>query len=119
MNDLSRAKTGVKASLDVTLAGLDSPSLRWVLRDWPVTLAAGQVVPGAQSMLIGSSQAPSPELEALYRGQEFTWRTYPAWNDGLPSDWLRWSILHDFPQGNEKIILWVRNDVFIDFQNNQ
>jgi len=119
MNDFSRGKTGVKASLDVTLAGVDSPSLRWILRDWPVTLASEQVVPGAQSMLVSPVRVSRPELEAIYRGQEFTWRTYPAWNQGLPSDWLRCVILHDFPQGDEKIILWTRSDVFIDFQNNQ
>jgi hypothetical protein len=119
MNDLSRGKTGANASLDVTLAGIDSPSLRWVLRDWPVTLTPGLVVSGTPSMIIGFDQPSQADIESTYRGQEFTWRTYPAWNQGLPTDWLRWSILHEFPQGDEKIILWTRSDVFIDFQNNK
>jgi hypothetical protein len=119
MDDLSRGRTGVKASVDVTIAGLDSPSLRWVLRDWPVTQASGLVVPGVPSMIIGSDQIFHPEIESTYRGQEFTWRTVPAWNQSFPADWLRWTILHEFPQGHEKIILWTRSDVFIDSQNNQ
>ena len=119
MNDLSRGKTGVNASLDVSIAGVDSPSLRWVLRDWPVTVASGLVVSDNPSMIIGSDQFSRPDLQSTYRGQEFTWRTYPAWNQGLPGDWLRWSILHEFPQGEEKIILWARSDVFIDSQNNK
>jgi hypothetical protein len=119
MNDLSRGKTGVNASLDVTLAGVDSPSLRWVLRDWPVLVAPGLVVSGTPSMIISSNQFSQPDIESTYRGQEFTWRTYPDWNQASPVDWLRWSILHEFPQGNERIILWARSDVFIDFQNNQ
>jgi hypothetical protein len=119
MNDFSRGKTGVNASLDVTIAGVASPSLRWVLRDWPVTVVSGPSVPGAQSMIIGDNQVSQPDLESAYRGQEFTWRTYPAWNQSLPADWLRWVILHEFPQVEEKIILWTRGDVFIDSQNNQ
>ena len=119
MNDFSRGKAGVNASLDVTIAGVASPSLRWVLRDWPVTVVSGPAVPGAQSMIIGDNQGSQPDLESAYRGQEFTWRTYPAWNQGLPADWLRWIILHEFPQVEEKIILWTRGDVFIDSQNNQ
>jgi hypothetical protein len=119
MNDLSRGKAGVDASLDVMIAGVNSPALRWALRDWPVSVVSGQIESGTSSMIIGSNQSPHPELEANYRGQEFTWRTYPAWNQALPTDWLRWSILHEFPQGEEKIILWARNDIYIDFQNNQ
>jgi hypothetical protein len=119
MNDLSRGKTGVNASLAVTIAGVDSPSLRWALRDWPVTVTSGQVTPDIQSMIIGSNQVSWPDIESIYRGQEFTWRTYPAWNQALPTDWLRWIILHEFPQGDEKIILWAGSDVFIDSQNNQ
>jgi hypothetical protein len=105
--------------MDVSIAGIDSPSLRWVLRDWPVTMASGLIVSGTPSMIIGSDQSSLPDLESAYRGQEFIWRTYPAWNQGLPADWLRWSILHEFPQGDEKIILWARSDVFIDSQNNK
>ena len=70
------------------------------------------------SLVIASAKFPSTSIETTYRGQDLTWRKYPAWNQGLPADWLRWSILHDFPSGDEKIILWARSDVFIDSQNN-
>jgi hypothetical protein len=119
MNDLSRGKAGVNASLDVTLAGVNSPSLRWALRDWPAKVVATQVDLGEPSMIIGTNQNPHPELEKNYRGQEFTWRTYPVWEQGLVTDWLRWSILHEFPQRDEKIVLWTRSDIFVDSQNNQ
>jgi hypothetical protein len=119
MNDLSRGKTGANASLDVTLAGVDSPSLRWVLRDWPVTVTPGLVVSETPSMIIAFDQPSQSDIESTYRGQEFIWRTYPAWDQALPTDWLRWSLLHEFPEGNEKIILWARSDVFIDSQNNK
>jgi hypothetical protein len=69
-----------------------------------------------------SEVVPVPELDtdiqSTYRGQDLIWRIYPLWDQGLMTDWLRWSILHEFPQNDEKLILWVRNDIFIDSQNN-
>jgi hypothetical protein len=119
LNEFSRTKAGVNASLDITIAGVDSPSLRWVLRDWTVSLAPGLVFSGTPSIVIATDQFTNPDIESAYRGQDFIWRTYPAWNQGLPNDWLRWSILHEFPQGDGKIILWTRSDIFIDSQNNK
>lgn len=128
MDDLSRWKTGVNSALDVTIAGVDSPALLWTLRDWPVTQIPDANLSGrTPDVLIVSDQfssevVPVPELDAdiqsTYRGQDLIWRIYPLWDQGLMTDWLRWSILHEFPQNDEKLILWVRNDIFIDSQNN-
>lgn len=119
MNDLSRWKTGSNAALDVTLLGVDSPALRWVLRDWSVTSSLALTSAETPAMLIAPEQFSQPEIESQYRGQDLIWRSYPLWNQALPSDWLRWSLLHEFSDGDEKLILWVRGDIFIDSQNNQ
>ncbi len=119
MNDLSRWKTGNRAALKVTILGLDSPALRWVLRDWQVTLASSFSAGDPPEMVIASDQFSQPEFETLYRGQDLLWRSYPFWDQGLTSDWLTWSLMHQFPLGKEKILFWVRNDIFIDAQNNQ
>jgi hypothetical protein len=118
MNDLSRWKTGSNQALDVTLLGVDSPALRWVLRDWPVTVSSGLTGAETPAILIASDQFSKPEIESQYRGQDLIWRSYPAWNQALPADWLRWSLRHEFPSGDEKFILWVRSDIFVDSQNN-
>jgi len=119
MNDLSRWKLGVNGTLDVAIVGIDSPALHWLLRDWPLTISTEMVLQGNPSIVIASDQFSSADIETAYRGQDIIWRTYPAWNQGLPADWLRWSILHEFPSiKDETIILWVRSDVFIDSQNN-
>ena len=118
MNDISRFKDGVNGVLDVTIVGVDSPALRWILRDWPITVSSGVGLTGTPSLMIASDQFSSANIATTYRGQDLTWRTYPGWNQGLIEDWLRWSILHDFPSGEEKLVLWVRSDVFIDSQNN-
>lgn len=120
INDLSRWKAGINRSLDVTLLGIDSPALHWALRDWPISISPGTNLTGSNpSIVITSDQFSSPEIETAYRGQGLTWHTDPAWEQGTGANWLRWSILHDFPQMDGKIILWVRNDIFIDNQNNQ
>jgi hypothetical protein len=118
MNDLSRWREGVNGVLDVDIAGLDSPALRWALRDWPLTVSSTIGLSGTPSVVIASDQFPSDNIATTYRGQDLIWRTNPAWNQGLPADWLRWSILHEFPGDQEKIVLWVRSDVFLDSQNN-
>jgi hypothetical protein len=117
MQDLSRWKMGAEDSLDVTVAGVDSPGLHWALRDWNTTFTDSLTVSGNPAIIIASDQISNPDLESGYRGEAITWRTSPDWNGGIPSDWLRWLILHDFPQGREQLILWVRSDVFIDIQN--
>jgi len=118
MNELSRSKAGLNHSLDVTILSVDSPALRWILRDWPLKISSGNTLAGSTpSIVIASDQFNRAEIEATYRGRDLKWRTWPAWEQGLLSDWLRWTIRRDFPHIDENIVLWVRNDVFLDSQN--
>jgi hypothetical protein len=97
----------------VTVAGLDSPALLWLLRDRTVEL---QVVPNAAAnppMVITPLQE-NPELASAYRGQDFVWRRQPTWNLTEPSQWIQWLSFHQIPQETENIILWVRDDLFPD-----
>jgi hypothetical protein len=55
-----------------------------------------------------------PILVSAYRGQDFTWRQTPLWNTSLPQDWIRWAALREMPQTGEAIILWARDDLFLD-----
>ena len=118
LNDLSRWSKGTNAALDVSVAGVDSPALEWLLRDWSnVTFSPAPTMTGTPSFVLASAQLSAPELTTAYRGQDFTWRNSPDWNLIAPSDWLRWIILHQFPETQEKIILWTRSDIFPDAQN--
>lgn len=117
MNDFSRAKIGVKQALDVFVVGLDSPALHWLLRDWNATYSTEPTLTGNPSFVISSQQVSEPQLTSAYRGQDFTWRNNPSWNVMLPSDWLRWIVLHEAPETSESIILWTRSDIFTDSQN--
>jgi hypothetical protein len=115
MNDLSLWDVGVKGRLDVFVSGLDSPALHWTLRDWDVTYSTAPTLTGTPSFVLASAdQLAIPELNSAYRGQEFIWRGYPGWDAFLPADWLRWSMAHTVPEGQEKIVLWTRSDIFVD-----
>jgi hypothetical protein len=118
MNDLSRAKAGAARALDVSVSGLDSPALRWLLRDWNAIYSSELALIGAPSfVIVPDDELSAPELASAYRGQNFTWRDNPAWNTIPASDWLRWIILHEVSGNQEKIILWTRSDIFSDSQN--
>jgi hypothetical protein len=92
---------------------VDTPSLRWLLRDYPnaqfVNIADRQAHP---SILLTSQSTQAPELSALYRGQDFTWRIYPGWQGAIPDNFMSWFTFRDAPLGLEKIILWARTDIF-------
>ncbi len=119
MNDLSGWDKGVSQGLDVFVSGIDSPALRWALRDWNATYSSAPTLTGTPSFVIAPNELSAPELTSSYRGQEFVWRGYPGWDTSLPSDWLRWAMSHTVPAGLEKIILWTRSDIFIDAKSSQ
>jgi hypothetical protein len=66
------------------------------------------------AMIVSPAQMGDPNLPIAYRGQDFTWRREPAWNALTIYDWIKWSVFRDVPYDSETVILWVRNDLFID-----
>ena len=119
MDDFSDWDVGVIQSLDVFVSGIDSPALRWALRDWDATYSSAPTLTGTPSFVVASSQLSAPELTSAYRGQEFVWRGYPSWDTIQPSDWLRWAISHNVPSVQEKVVLWTRSDIFIDARSSK
>jgi hypothetical protein len=100
-------------SQPVTIVGIDSPALLWLLRDR--TLDVTNVLGSSASppMVITIDQ-DNPTLAAGYRGQRLTWRRTPLWRQTAFRDWLSWLTFHQIPQDSEKLILWVRSDLFLD-----
>jgi hypothetical protein len=97
----------------VTIVGIHSPALEWLLRGHAVEVVEG-LDPASAPPLIITGQEDSPGLAAPYRGQDFLWRQRPLWDSALPGDWLRWLVFRQMPQTSETIILWARNDLFLD-----
>ncbi len=113
MDDLSNWRKGHIEALDVTVVGLDSPALRWLLRDWEVK-ETGALSPADSPALVIAPQGVELNLSAAYRGQDFVWRQTPAWELARPEDWLRWFVYRQMPQQTESIVLWARNDLFFE-----
>jgi len=97
----------------VTIVGIDSPSLQWLLRGHTVSKTAALDVSSEPPIVITPDQN-NPALVAHYRGQNFVWRQNPMWDQTGLSDWIRWLGFHQVLQNPQKVIVWVRSDLFID-----
>lgn len=113
ISDVSEWGTGNDYSVPVAITGLDSPALEWALREHQVIIAKTLDVSSSPYFVITPFQT-DPVLVSAYRGQDFSWRQTPSWDNALPADWIRWVTLREMPQTGETILLWARDDLFLD-----
>jgi hypothetical protein len=112
LDELALWQNGAVNTLDIQ-STVDTPSLRWFLRNNPQVRYVSQIPVGEQpSILITEKGSEAPALEAAYRGQDFVWSIYPGWSGALPPDLLAWFTFRRAPLQLESIILWARNDLF-------
>lgn len=116
VSDLSEWGMGNDNMAPVVIAGLDSPALEWALREHQVQVVESLDVSSAPYLVVTPLQN-DPALSSTYRGQDFTWRKTFLWNETLPQDWIRWVTLREIPQTGESIILWARDDLFLNSSN--
>jgi hypothetical protein len=113
ISDASEWGLGDDHAAAVTILGVDSPALEWVLRERQVFVVKALDASSTPEIVITPLQ-DNPVLSSAYRGQDFAWRQTPLWDITLPRDWVRWLALREMPQSGETIILWARDDLFID-----
>jgi len=113
VSDFSEWGLGNDYSAPVMIVGVDSPALEWALREHQVVVAKSLDISSAPYFVITPLQ-DNPALSSAYRGQDFTWRRTPLWDVAAPQDWIRWTSLREMTQSGETIILWVRDDLFLD-----
>jgi hypothetical protein len=113
VDDLSDWSAGDAMAQPVTLLGIESPALQWLLRGRVVLPVAALDLQEAPPIVI-SSQIDSLELSTPYRGQDFVWRKAPSWELLTVADWIPWSVFRKLPSDSEIVILWVRSDLFPD-----
>jgi len=112
LSDLSSWNTGLRSQLDI-ISLVDSPALRWELRNFPNATFVSAVPPNQiPSIVITLKGAEAPSLTQNYRGQDFIWRLYPGWQGAFPPDFINWLAFRKAPLGQEQIILWARADIF-------
>ncbi len=97
----------------VTIVGVDSPALEWTLRERQVSVVQSLNASSVPEIVITPLQ-DNPELSSAYRGQDFAWRQTPLWEVTTLQDWVRWVALRQMPVSGETLILWARDDLFID-----
>jgi len=113
VSDISEWGLGDDNAASVMIVGVDSPALEWALRDRQVFVVKSLDISSAPYFVITPLQ-DNPALSSAYRGQDFTWRQTPLWNVTLTQDWIRWAALREMPQSGETIILWAREDLFLN-----
>ena len=113
VSDLSQWGLGQVDAAPVTFYLQDYPSARWALRGREIRMAQ-TLDPASSPPILVTPFIDNPGLAAPYRGQDFTWNESPVWTTALPADWLRWVVLRDMPQNFETLMLWVRDDYFLD-----
>lgn len=113
VDDISDLSTGHIESQPVTIYGISSPALEWLLRNNQVTVAK-TLDPQQAPPIVITPQMSDLGLPAAYRGQDFTWRQTPQWAATQNYDWVNWLVFRKLPLENETIILWARDDLFPD-----
>jgi hypothetical protein len=117
VKDISRRANN--SDYDIPLfSAVDTPALRWYLRDFRQA-EFGQVLPlGAQyALIITPATNSEPALGDDYLGGDFglmRGKTEEEFLSATPLlDALRWALFHESPRGTreERVILWVRADV--------
>jgi hypothetical protein len=113
VDDVSEFSLGHTYSQPVTIMGIDSPALEWILQNREVDVVS-ELNPQVAPPIVITPLMNDLGLPSSYRGQDFTWRQQPLWESIKTPDWIRWLVFRQLPRDNETIILWVRNDLFPD-----
>lgn len=113
VSDVSNIGAGNNDAESVVIVGLNSPALEWVLRDHHVQVVGALDSTSSPAFVVTPFEM-DPVLVAAYRGQDFSWRVTPAWDTTPDVEWIRWITLRQMPQSGETIILWARDDLFLD-----
>ena len=114
LNDLSTRNVGFRHQIDI-LTTVETPSMRWVLRNYPLAQFTTDLKMGElPSVIITRQEGEEPQLSTAYRGQDFVWWQQPGWSGVLPIPILRWLTFREAEIKNETVILWARSDLFPD-----
>jgi hypothetical protein len=113
VREVSEMSLGDDQSQPVTIMGIESPGLEWLLRDHAVQRVTALDPQSAPPILI-TPPMDNVSLAAAYRGQDFVWRQQVLYETMQRPEWWRWLVSRQLPRQDEMIILWARDDLFPD-----
>ena len=113
VREVSEMSVGDVRSQPVTILGVDSAALEWLLRDHAVEEVTS-IDPQSAPPLIITPPMDNLGLASAYRGQDFTWRQTVQYQTMRRPEWWRWLVNRQLPRQDELIVLWARTDLFPD-----
>lgn len=112
VSDQGRWTSGQASSIDVEIAGLDSPSLRWTLRNVKKIVLSNQVNQNTSSSLLVTPGETTLSTTTSYRGEKMIWSRTPDIQKMNFWDWIKWAVFRRAPMNDVEITFWARNDLF-------
>lgn len=112
LQDLSLYKNGQINQVQVSVVGLSSPALNWMLREFPEVQSTSALSLIETPDVIISDDRLQPGQISTYRGQDFRWQVQPAWDLMTGKEWVSWLVFRDYPEEAYWLILWARTDLF-------
>lgn len=119
IGDVSEWQTGRRDSLHLVISGFDSPSMKWVLRDYRQLDFVPFLPTDKQPAMVLTSAQPGNNLglPVPYTGQPLVWGQQVNWEAMTAKEWLQWLVFRDVNSREglferQTVILWVRSDLF-------
>jgi hypothetical protein len=117
--ELSLPHVGNRNEIEVVYQ-IDMALLHWQLRDMPnakfVSILASNDSPAV--IINNSFTLDEMDRPVAYRGEKIALQLYRNWGDmPLPYDFDRWFIYRKAPVEKQWVVLWAREDIFVDYQD--
>ena len=98
--------------LELIVAGVPSPSIKWVLRDFPEAQYSTYLPGDSDPEIVVTQDQETLALSSSYSGQNFIWEQTTNWSLILPREWLGWLFFREAPKESNVLVVWVRSDLF-------
>ncbi len=116
LSQLSAEHTGDIRTLNIALVNLDTPWLRWYMRDFRQarfisSFTALSPISNTQAMVILAPSEAGQPTDGSYSGQDFSLLTHWSLDTLEGKAWLQWYLYRHVPQRpttTDHIILWVQ-----------
>lgn len=98
-------------SVSIDVDGLDTPGLRWALRNYEPLDFVPFVPPQTQPGVVLTPFGVIPEISHGYQGQSLVWARTVPWRGLAPDQYLSWLVTREVPTIPQEVLLWVRTDL--------
>ncbi len=112
IGDVAEWNTPSRDGLDLVVAGVDTPALRWMLRNYSAVEFVNALPIHASPSMVLTPMQESLAASANYSGHDFILGQQPAWKNLFPSEYFQWAVTRTVLMDKQMVVLWVRTDRF-------